>query len=63
MNFTIKTNPFSYYEDSIQRTFGKSLKELNEIAMNNPQVIETPTVDVAVSVDLVTPVDVVIDNL
>lgn len=63
MNFTIKTNPFSYYEDSIQRTFGKSLKELNEIVMNNPQVIETPTVDVAASVDLVTPVDVVIDNL
>lgn len=63
MNFTIKTNPFSYYEDSIQRTFGKSLKELNEIAMNNPQVIETPTVDVAASIDLVTPVDLVIDNL
>ena len=63
MNFTIKTNPLSHYEDSIQRTFGKSLKELNEIAMNNPQVIETPTVDVAASVVLVTPVDVVIDNL
>lgn len=63
MNFTIKTNPLSHYEDSIQRIFGKSLKELNEIAMNNPQVIETPTVDVVASIDLVTPVDLVIDNL
>lgn len=63
MNFTIKTNPLSHYEYSIQRTFGKSLKELNEIAMNNPQVIETPTVDVVASIGLVTPVDLVIDNL